>query len=107
MKMIQDSMLRKLFVLIISMLCLMAMPVLSQAATKHNTTQPIKAAPAIKPGKTFQDCTGCPKMVVIYSGRLSMGSPDSEQGRADDEGPVHSVKISAFAIGKTDRKSVV
>ena len=31
-----------------------------------------------------------------------MGSPDSEKGRGRDEGPVHSVKIAAFAIGKTE-----
>jgi formylglycine-generating enzyme required for sulfatase activity len=29
-----------------------------------------------------------------------MGSPASENGRGDDEGPVHRVKISAFALGK-------
>jgi formylglycine-generating enzyme len=41
-------------------------------------------------------------MLVIYSGRLAMGSPNSEKGRGDDEGPVHSVEISAFAMGKTE-----
>ena len=31
-----------------------------------------------------------------------MGSPDTEEGHGDDEGPVHSVRISAFAMGKIE-----
>ena len=31
-----------------------------------------------------------------------MGSPDSEEGRGKDEGPVHYVNIAAFALGKTE-----
>ena len=31
-----------------------------------------------------------------------MGSPDSEKQRDDDEGPVHRVRIAAFALSKTE-----
>ena len=52
-------------------------------------------------GKTFHDCTGCPKMVVVPAGTYYMGSNASEEGRDDDEGPVHEVTISVpFAVGK-------
>ncbi len=85
--------------LIITIFCLMGFPAQSQAANNHKAS---KSAPATKAGKIFHDCRGCPEMVVVYSGRFAMGSPDTEKGRSDDEGPVHSVKISAFAIGKTE-----
>jgi sulfatase modifying factor 1 len=41
-------------------------------------------------------------MVGIPGGTFRMGSPDSEPGRKDDEGPVHSVTLSPFWIGKTE-----
>lgn len=91
--------LRNLLGLIIAIFCLMGMPARSEAAVKHKAS---KAAPASKPGKIFRDCKSCPEMAVIYSGRFDLGSPDSEDGRGKDEGPVHRVKISAFALGKTE-----
>ncbi|MCI4661661.1 MAG: formylglycine-generating enzyme family protein [Neomegalonema sp.] len=51
-------------------------------------------------GEIFKDCDICPQMVVIPSGRFTMGSPDSEPKRYDDEGPQHSVNIGRFAVGK-------
>jgi formylglycine-generating enzyme required for sulfatase activity len=40
-------------------------------------------------------------MVVIPPGRFHMGSPDDEQARSDDEGPVHEVSIAyPFAVAK-------
>ena len=36
------------------------------------------------------------KMVPIPGGTSSMGSPDSEKDRKDDEGPVHQVKVEPF-----------
>ena len=53
-------------------------------------------------GATFQDCPGCPEMVVVPPGSFMMGSPESEEGRWDDgrEGPVHRVTIARpFAVG--------
>ena len=54
-----------------------------------------------KPGRVFRDCETCPEMVVVPAGSFMMGSPSSEEGRKDDEGPVHRVTIpAAFAVGK-------
>ena len=41
-----------------------------------------------------------PEMVVIPGGVFTMGSPDGEAGRSDDEGPQHSVKVASFALGR-------
>lgn len=89
----------KLFGLIIAIFCLMGMPAQAQTVNKGTAT---KAAHPAKTGGTYRNCPGCPQMVVIYSGRFDMGSPDSENGREKDEGPAHSVKIAEFAIGKTE-----
>jgi formylglycine-generating enzyme required for sulfatase activity len=43
------------------------------------------------------------KLVWIPPGEFMMGSPSSEKGREDDEGPVHRVKISkGFWMGQTE-----
>ncbi len=76
---------------------------------------------ALKPGEVFRECKEkCPEMVVIPAGTFIMGSPDGEtpvigldgkpksrapaakeDGRSDDEGPQHEVKIGyPFAAGK-------
>ena len=48
----------------------------------------------------FRDCLGCPAMVEIPPGSFMMGSPATERGRDDDEGPRHRVTIaSPFAVG--------
>ena len=57
--------------------------------------------PARSPGDVFRDCKSCPRMVVVPAGDFMMGSPISEKGRSDDEGPRHRVTISKpFAVGK-------
>ena len=61
------------------------------------------SAPAqnqLEPGEYFRDCDNCPWMVVVPAGSFRMGSPDSEDGRDSDEGPVHEVTIAKpFAVG--------
>ena len=44
-------------------------------------------------GRRFRDCVECPEMVVVPSGSFTMGSPNSEDGRGDNEGPRHRVNI--------------
>ncbi len=52
-------------------------------------------------GSEFEDCADCPTMVVVPSGSFMMGSPSTEEGRGQGEGPQHTVTISnAFAVGK-------
>lgn len=41
-------------------------------------------------------------MVGIPAGKFAMGSPASETGRFDAEGPQHYVGVRAFALGKYD-----
>jgi sulfatase modifying factor 1 len=49
----------------------------------------------------FKDCAVCPEMVVIPAGTFDMGSPISEQGRQESEGPVHRLSPKQFALGKS------
>jgi len=52
--------------------------------------------------REFTECTDCPVMVGIPAGRFVMGSPESEPGRFDAEGPQRVVNVGAFALGKFD-----
>src|SRR5262245_30419268 len=40
-----------------------------------------------KPEREFKECADCPTMVGIPAGKFAMGSPASETGRFDAEGP--------------------
>jgi formylglycine-generating enzyme required for sulfatase activity len=40
------------------------------------------------------------ELVKIPGGVFSMGSPESEEGRWDDEGPVHEVQVPDFYMGR-------
>ncbi|HVZ98847.1 MAG TPA: SUMF1/EgtB/PvdO family nonheme iron enzyme [Caulobacterales bacterium] len=60
-----------------------------------------EAAPAaLTAGQSFRDCADCPEMVVAPGGLFTMGSPATEFGRAEDEGPTREVSIAPFAVGK-------
>lgn len=51
-------------------------------------------------GYTFQDCSGCPQLVVVPSGSFMMGSSEEEEDSYDDESPVHEARIRyQFAVG--------
>ena len=53
------------------------------------------------PGKAFRSCEACPEMVVVPAGSFTMGSPASEEGHGNDEGPQRRVTISQpFAVGR-------
>ena len=52
-------------------------------------------------GDTFRDCATCPEMVVLPAGKFTMGSPEGERGRYDNEEPQRQVSIpKPFAVGK-------
>ena len=52
--------------------------------------------------REFQECPECPTMVAIPAGKFIMGSPASEPGRFDSEGPQHVVSLRAFALSKVE-----
>jgi formylglycine-generating enzyme required for sulfatase activity len=57
--------------------------------------------PASGPSDSWRDdCKQCPWMISLPSGRFTMGSPESEEGRDDNEGPQHEVALQPFAIGQ-------
>jgi formylglycine-generating enzyme required for sulfatase activity len=58
--------------------------------------------PLERKDRAFRECPDCPEMVGIPAGMFVMGSPTSEPGRFDSEGPQHVVSINAFALGKYD-----
>ncbi len=51
-------------------------------------------------GVLVKDLDGFITMVELPGGTFQMGSPDSEDGHSENEGPVHEVTVSPFAIGK-------
>jgi formylglycine-generating enzyme required for sulfatase activity len=54
---------------------------------------------ALKPKDVFKEFAEGPEMVVVPAG--TMGSPASEEGRFDYEGPQHTVTIGRlFAVGR-------
>ena len=55
-----------------------------------------------RPGRVFRDCDGCPELVVIPAGEFRMGSPASEEGRYDREGPLRRVAVESFALGRRE-----
>ncbi|MCY4452544.1 MAG: SUMF1/EgtB/PvdO family nonheme iron enzyme [Immundisolibacterales bacterium] len=61
----------------------------------------VRRAEERTPGRTFRDCRECPEMVVVPAGSYLMGSPRTEMGRSDDEGPQRRVSISEpLAVGR-------
>jgi formylglycine-generating enzyme required for sulfatase activity len=63
-----------------------------------------EAERALKPGASFRECArDCPEMIVVPAHRFTMGSPATEQGHHDNEGPQHEVTIAKpFAVSKFD-----
>ncbi len=53
-----------------------------------------------QPGTRIRDCEACPELVVVPAGSFMMGSPASEWGRFNNEGPQRRVTIAEpFAVG--------
>jgi formylglycine-generating enzyme required for sulfatase activity len=60
-----------------------------------------RAETDLVPGRVFRDCDECPEIVVVPAGSFTMGSPTSEPGSLDTEGPQHPVTIARpFAVGR-------
>lgn len=55
-----------------------------------------------KPGAAFKECAnGCPIMIVVPSGKFTMGSSENESGRNASERPQHEVTIAKpLAVSK-------
>ncbi len=71
--------------------------------TKITAESPEKAAGDMKPySTTIAGSEVSFDMVPIPGGKYKMGSPDSEKGHKDDEGPVHEVTVEPFWMGKTE-----
>mgnify|MGYP001765756183 CR=1 FL=1 len=77
------------------------------AVSASTTAQPASSRP---PSTDFSGRRGhagtapvintIPDMVRLPGGRFLMGSPESEPGRFDNEGPQHWVQVPAFEIGR-------
>jgi formylglycine-generating enzyme required for sulfatase activity len=76
----------------------------SGQSVSNTAAPPVSSVPGSPagqvPGQSFRDCANCPEMIVIPPGSFLMGSPISEQGRYDNEGPQHRVTIRQFAVSK-------
>ena len=68
------------------------------ATEERDPVRPVAATAQVS-GSRIRDCAECPEMVVVPPGTFTMGSPSSEDGRSDDEGPRRRVAIGSFAVG--------
>ena len=74
-----------------------ALVLLEKIETRDITTQ---AEQVFEPRKIFQDCSECPQMIVVPAGEITIGSPQSEEARGENEGPQYPVNIrNSFAVG--------
>jgi len=82
---------------------LVAILAASCAVAPHskNTTE-IASAGSGEHDASLRDCADCPQLVVIPAGAFIMGSPATEPGRYDEEGPQRRVHIGRLAVGKFD-----
>lgn len=80
-----------------------AMPPFNKSlANEAKLVEPNAAWISVWPAAVLpRDCPECPEVVVVPPGSFQMGSPASESGREDDEGPVHTVTIGyPLAVSK-------
>jgi formylglycine-generating enzyme required for sulfatase activity len=85
---------------LILLVCLL-LPSSAFAAKRSAIEKKQMAGELLRPGMVFRDCFDCPELVVVPAGKFMMGSPPTEAGRREAEGPQHTVTIARpFAVGK-------
>jgi eukaryotic-like serine/threonine-protein kinase len=77
-------------------------PQVKSPEVKAVTPTPDDTTPGTLVPHILKDGSPGPEMVWLPAGRFQMGSPESEVGRSENEGPQHWVAISKFAIGRTE-----
>jgi formylglycine-generating enzyme required for sulfatase activity len=85
-------------------LFLLAVPGELSAQPRPSTPPPAAAQAAgsypVQVGRSFRDCSDCPELMVIPAGQFIMGSPETEAGRYNNEGPQRVVTLRApLAVG--------
>jgi hypothetical protein len=72
------------------------------ASVSSRSAQPLSVSEecALKPKDVFKECDKCPEMVVIPAGSFTMGSPNNEPERFDDEAQVRVTIAKPFAVGR-------
>lgn len=59
------------------------------------------AACATSDARRGADCSFCPAMVAVPAGEFVMGAPPDEEGRFDEEGPQHAIRIASVHVSRT------
>jgi len=80
-------------------LMLMAVVVIALLGVPAQAAKPAAYTETVK---TANDAELSFKMVPIPGGTFTMGSPQSEADRADDEGPQHQVRVDPFYLCSTE-----
>lgn len=77
--------------------------------TARPESEPVSAQIGIRDGAVgtvfrdrLSDGSESPAMVVIPAGSFVQGSPETEEGRLNNEGPRRTVRLRQFAIGQTE-----
>ena len=88
----------RLFTVLMGLLTLLAAP--TRQGLAQAPGEATERPPEMQPGRHFQDCPGCPQLVVVPTGSFMMGSLPGEAGRFNNESPQQRVALGQpFAVG--------
>ncbi len=79
-----------------------------QIASSGDKTNPARVEPVsrsekpVKSFKTWREPVTGLEFIWVQGGCYLMGSPQTEKGRSEDEGPVHEVCVDGFWMSKTE-----